>query len=194
MNQLNVVNGRLSFNEMKRMMIQKHRIESIISVPISEIIHGDLESFLDLISELATGSTALMDIKYEAVAVLDVHHIAFKVTGDASGIIDFEEEELKDHLYAELEGLYNFKDGYTPEEAAQFTFDVTNILIQPPFNLPVRLVMNWGRGESQLLALVSNDNQEEAAHEVTMPYTYFDVEAGEEDPLEQFMSDILALV
>lgn len=205
MNELNVLKQPLKVEEMKRMMEQKGYIEAIVPVELNELLNGDLESFLDLISELATGSVCLMNIDYEMIQVINPYTVAIKVTGDASSVLDWEAEDeeleaeeaapnLRTLLIEELEGLFDFKDGYTPEEVAHFTFKVTQLFHQKRFNLPIELVMDWRPGGSALLAIVENGTSVASTHSVTMPYTYFDESEGETNPLHQFVDDILALV
>ena len=205
MNELNVLKQPLKVEEMKRMMDDRCYLEAVVPVPIDELIHGNFEEFLDYLSELVTGTQALMNIRYEAVHLIDPYTLAFKVGGDISMILDWEAEDeeleaeeaapnLRTLLIEELEGLFDFKDGYTPEEVAHFTFKVTQLFHQKRFNLPIELVMDWRPGGSALLAIVENGTSVASTHSVTMPYTYFDESEGETNPLHQFVDDILALV
>lgn len=139
MNELNVLKKPLSMGEMKRMMAETGQIEAIVPIAIADLIDYDFESFLDIISKRATGSDALMDIHYEAVQLINANVLAFRVTGDASTILDWKEEDaidLRAALIKELEGLFNFEDGFTPEEAYRFTSTVSAILNQRRFKLP----------------------------------------------------------
>ncbi len=61
-------------------------ITGTVPVDLSEIIEGDLESFLDLLSEKVTGTELLTDITYEIVGFEEAI-LFIKVTGDVSSIV-----------------------------------------------------------------------------------------------------------
>ena len=64
-----------------------------VKVSVSELIDLNLEGFLDLLSELATGSALLMDINYELIGVdIDEQAVILRVTGDTSEIEKEEDE------------------------------------------------------------------------------------------------------
>lgn len=66
-------------------------IEVVVEVSLSQLIDNDLDGFLDLMGEKAVGSVLLQDIQYKLVAGHeDVAYI--QVSGDVSGIIDFEDD------------------------------------------------------------------------------------------------------
>lgn len=58
-----------------------------VLVEINEMIEGDLEAFLDLISTRLVGSDLLCDVRYDAVGVQD-GDVVFEVTGDPSMVLD----------------------------------------------------------------------------------------------------------
>jgi len=59
-----------------------------VTVSFYELIDGDLESFLDTLSEAVTGSeSGLMDITYRPVGVTDDGRIVVAVTGDVSDFL-----------------------------------------------------------------------------------------------------------
>ena len=65
-----------------------------VKVSLSELIDHNLEGFLDLISELATGSPLLMDINYALIGVdTDEQAVILRVTGDTSAIEENEDKE-----------------------------------------------------------------------------------------------------
>ncbi len=61
-----------------------------VAVDLSDIISSDLEGFLDLISEAATGSPLLMDITYNMIRVTALGALQILVTGDVSEILSVE--------------------------------------------------------------------------------------------------------
>lgn len=183
---MNVLNQPLSLKEMVQMMNEKEMIEAIVPIELSKLISYDFESLLDEMSELATGSILLCDITYEVAP----HHVnpetvAMKVTGDATNIID----HLVESLHDDLDGRFDFADGYTPEEAIEMTTFLTES-ISDCLKMPIRFVMEWHGSDSELLMI----NSEGTTHEVTIPYIYFDSEEGEVDPLDQFINDVLDLM
>lgn len=60
-------------------------ITRLVDVSLSDIINHDLEGFLDLLSEKATGTVLLMDIQYEIIEHRPAS-LTLKVTGDDSMI------------------------------------------------------------------------------------------------------------
>jgi hypothetical protein len=60
-------------------------LPKIVEVDLSEIIDTDLEGFLDILSERATGSPLLMDISYRIVSV-ENDTLKIEVDGDTSAI------------------------------------------------------------------------------------------------------------
>lgn len=65
-----------------------------VKVALSELLDNDFEGFLDLISELATGTQLLMDISYEIIGVdAEEQAVIFSVIGDTSAIEEEEEED-----------------------------------------------------------------------------------------------------
>ncbi len=70
-------------------------VEGYIQIHISDMIDNDYEGFLDFISEKLVGSDLLMDVNYEVVAQakkIFPNELILKVTGDASTIVESEEE------------------------------------------------------------------------------------------------------
>lgn len=62
-------------------------VEGYVLVPDSVLIEGDIETFLDYISECLIGTCLLMDVSYGATGVKD-GDIIYWVQGDASEAID----------------------------------------------------------------------------------------------------------
>lgn len=62
-------------------------VTGCVAVETDEMIEGDLESFLDLISERLVGSSLGMDLSYRAVGV-DDGDVVFEVTLDPSAVLD----------------------------------------------------------------------------------------------------------
>ncbi len=91
-----VLTGPLSEKEIRRQMEAAGRIEGTVAVDIEDVIEGDRESFLTLLSELLTDSAELEDIEYELVGHENgMAH--FHVNGDASIVLeDLGAEELED--------------------------------------------------------------------------------------------------
>src|SRR5574337_2164615 len=69
------------------------RIEVDVFVELSEVIDTDLEGFLDLLSERATGSGLLGDISYR-MAGNDHNALKVKVSGEI-GLIEADEVEFE---------------------------------------------------------------------------------------------------
>ena len=70
-------------------------VEGYIQIHISDMIDNDYEGFLEFISEKLVGSDLLMDVNYEVVAQakkMFPNELILKVTGDASTIVESEEE------------------------------------------------------------------------------------------------------
>ncbi len=63
-------------------------ISGEVAVRLNDIIHTDLEGFLDLISEKLVGSSLLADISYEVSGVSESGDIVVKVTGDPSDVLN----------------------------------------------------------------------------------------------------------
>lgn len=90
----------LTQKQMHKQMDSQGYVEGTVAVDLDEIIDGDRESFLHLLSELLTDTGDLEETEYEIVGhegdSLHVH-----VTGNASGIIEeeeeYEEEEEEDY-------------------------------------------------------------------------------------------------
>jgi hypothetical protein len=61
-------------------------ITGTVAIDLGDVIDGDLEAFLDLLSEALTGSGLLMDINYRLVGVDDDHTMRLEVTGDPQQI------------------------------------------------------------------------------------------------------------
>jgi hypothetical protein len=61
-------------------------ITGTVAIGLDEVIDGDPEAFLDLLSEALTGSSLLLDIGYHLVGVDDDHTMRLEVTGDPQQI------------------------------------------------------------------------------------------------------------
>lgn len=72
-------------------------ITGIVPVDLSDIVEGDLESFLDLLSEKVTGTELLMDINYDVVG-FEENTLFIKVTGDVSNIVEIEDGDSYDDV------------------------------------------------------------------------------------------------
>ena len=66
------------------------KLPKVVQVDLREIIENDLEGFLDILSERATGSSLLMDISYRILSV-ENNSLMIEVDGDPSEIEDFVE-------------------------------------------------------------------------------------------------------
>ncbi len=74
---------------------ENNYVEGYVQIHISDMIDNDYDGFLDLISEKLVDSDLLMDINYEVVAQakkMFPDELILKVTGDASSIVEDEEE------------------------------------------------------------------------------------------------------
>lgn len=67
-------------------------VSGSVLVPFDEIVHRNFESFLDLLGEKLIGSDCLMDISYKAVEITKDQNVVIWVRGDASGMIETDEE------------------------------------------------------------------------------------------------------
>lgn len=56
-------------------------IDKQVTVSLGDVIHGDLESFLDILSNEAIGNDLLMDISYELLGIRD-GMLLLRVTGE----------------------------------------------------------------------------------------------------------------
>jgi hypothetical protein len=64
-----------------------------VALDVDTMIYGgDIENFLDDLSDKAVGTTLLMDVSYRAVGVTDDGLIIFKVEGDITAILETEAE------------------------------------------------------------------------------------------------------
>lgn len=61
------------------------KLPTVVEVDLSEIIDTDLEGFLDILSERATGSPLLMDISYKVIGC-ENDTLKIEVDGDPSEI------------------------------------------------------------------------------------------------------------
>lgn len=72
---------------------ENNYVEGYVQIHISEMIDNDYEAFLDAISEELVGSDLLMDVNYDVVGLADEpNELILKVSGDASAIVESEEE------------------------------------------------------------------------------------------------------
>ena len=69
---------------------QKGWLKGVVPVALSEIIDGDLETFMDKLSELLTGTELLSDFSYRVVGH-DGDTLYIEVEGDAALCFDFDE-------------------------------------------------------------------------------------------------------
>ena len=69
-----------------RTKANNNRIEGVIKIEMAQIIHSDMEEFLDIISEKLTGSCLLSDISYKIVGYESDYTILLLVSGDISEI------------------------------------------------------------------------------------------------------------
>lgn len=63
-------------------------IEVKVEVGLNELIDADLEGFLDLVSEKATGTSLLMDVNYHLNRVVDKYTVELVVTGDPAECLE----------------------------------------------------------------------------------------------------------
>ena len=88
MNKLVVMEEPYTIGQMKEAVRGENYgyMTGVVAVDLSEIIEGDLESFLDLLSEKLTDTELLMDVTYE-IAGFEENGLFLKVTGDVSNIV-----------------------------------------------------------------------------------------------------------
>lgn len=79
----------MSIEDIKKNKTENNIITGNVSIPLTDIIHGDIETLLDTLSNALTGTTLLMDISYAPIEVSD-DNIIFQVSGDVSMILDEE--------------------------------------------------------------------------------------------------------
>ncbi|MCA1320547.1 hypothetical protein LC085_11550 [Bacillus tianshenii] len=89
---MNVLKKPMTIEEIKQNKDENNYVEGVLPVSLSNIIDNDLEGFLDIISEDLVGSPTLMDVNYSVVGHQDEWTVLIKVSGDASQILDEEEE------------------------------------------------------------------------------------------------------
>lgn len=68
-------------------------VSGLVAVDVSDLIDGDLEYVLDLLSERLVGSSLGMEIDYQPVHVQDSGALVMRVTLDPSMILDEHEQE-----------------------------------------------------------------------------------------------------
>lgn len=73
--------------ELRDNMDENGYIEADVIIGFHNILNVDMETFLDCISEAATGSPLLMDVAYQAIGIADKDNLIIRVRGDASEII-----------------------------------------------------------------------------------------------------------
>jgi len=67
-------------------------IEVDVVLDLSDIIHNDLEGFLDLLSMAATDTEILMDVNYTMKMVNNLGGLEFTVSGDVTEILEMQGE------------------------------------------------------------------------------------------------------
>lgn len=89
----NIIREPLTLEEAKsRIEEDSTYITGIVPVELSFIIDGDLEVFLDELSEKLLGRSTLMDINYKCVgAESDGLTLLMEVSGDISELLDDED-------------------------------------------------------------------------------------------------------
>lgn len=85
-----VLKKPLSFKQMQIENDQGKPVSGVIAVRLLDIVAGDAEEFIDLISDKLTGSDLLTNIDYEVVGH-EGNTLWLEVTGDASEIVAFEQ-------------------------------------------------------------------------------------------------------
>ena len=78
--------GTLTRQQMERQLYEMGQCSGVVAVDLNDIIDGDLESFLDLLSTLLTGSPMLSDIEYKVVGA-DAGDVLIEVDGDPTLIL-----------------------------------------------------------------------------------------------------------
>jgi len=78
-----VLREPLSEEEIKKAHEKDGTVEGVVRVDVSEVIDGDLESFLDLLSRRLVDSELLSDIQYEVVDVED-DVLLIRVSGETA--------------------------------------------------------------------------------------------------------------
>ena len=69
-----------------RTKANNNRIEGVIKIEMAQIIHSDMEEFLDILSEKLVGSCLLSDISYKIVGHESDYVLLLSVSGDISEI------------------------------------------------------------------------------------------------------------
>lgn len=72
--------------EIKTKADENNRIEGVIKIEMAQIIHSDMEEFLDILSEKLVGSCLLSDISYKIVGHESDYVLLLSVSGDISEI------------------------------------------------------------------------------------------------------------
>lgn len=92
---MSIKQGPLSMEEMRRQALENNGIVTgAVFVSLDAIIGGNLETLLDILSEKLTGSTLLCGTAYEFMPESSSSTtLCFKVSGDASMILESEGEE-----------------------------------------------------------------------------------------------------
>lgn len=81
-------------------------VSGIVTVNLNDILDGDLECFLDLISEKLAGSLNLGEINYETIGFSDDNEVALFVEGEVSMILDeiYDDDHLHDNNIVPFSG------------------------------------------------------------------------------------------
>ena len=111
-------------------------IRGNVIVQLKDMIHSDVESFLDLVSEKLCGSTLLMDIEYTAIDVIG-GDVVLVVSGDASQVMEMDEEmteSLKSELFMygieEIEDFTDMKISFDDKDTIDSLLD--DVIAQMP--------------------------------------------------------------
>lgn len=100
-----------------------HYVGGNIVVDTSDIIGLDLDGFLDLLSERLTGSPLLMDTRYKLIDATDSGEAIFHVMGDASEILEFNDELFEELKHAILSGSREDVEEFTGYDPMDYHFE-----------------------------------------------------------------------
>lgn len=78
----------LNAAEITERLDEHGHVSGIVAIDLTDLIDGDLESVLDLLSERLVGSTLGMEIDYSPVHVQDDGVLLMRVTLDPSMVLD----------------------------------------------------------------------------------------------------------
>lgn len=86
------------FEEIEEKMLKGEKtIEGVIAVSFNEVVRGDLDSFLDVISKKLVASSMLGNVQYRLLETRENETAIFQVRGDASEVYDYYKTREKEY-------------------------------------------------------------------------------------------------